>query len=138
MFQNRHLYTVSPFLNEEVLLRVGGRIERSPMYFDTRHPIIFEKNSYVAGLLILQPHENVKYFGVNSLLCHLTQRYWPIRGREQVKKILGSCVLCKKWLGNLGVQYMADLPASRVHFPNAPFTFTGFDYFGPITTKSGY
>ena len=88
-------------------------------------------------VLIRQAHENVKHFGVNSVLCHLRQRYWPIRGREQVKKILGSCVLCKKWRGNPGVQYMADLPASRVDFPNPPFTFTGVDYFCPITTKSG-
>ena len=113
-------------------------MERSPMSFDIRHPIILAKNSYVTGLLIRQAHENVKHFGVNSVLCQLRQRYWPIRGREQVKKILGSFVLCKKWRGNPGVQYMADLPASRVDFPNPPFTFTGVDYFGPITTKSGY
>lgn len=130
------LYSLSPFLDEEGLLRVGGRIERSPMSFDTRLPIILGKGSYVAGLLIRQAHENVKHFGVNSVLCHLRQRYWPIR--EQVKKILGSCVLCKKWRGNPGVQYMADLPAPRVDLPNPPFTFTGVDYFGPITTKSGY
>ena len=132
------LYNLSPFLDEEGLLRVGGRMERSPMSFDIRHPIILAKNSYVTGLLIRQAHENVKHFGVNSVLCQLRQRYWPIRGREQVKKILGSFVLCKKWRGNPGVQYMADLPASRADFPNPPFTFTGVDYFGPITTKSGY
>ena len=132
------LYSLSPFLDEEGLLRLGGRIDRSPMSYDIRHPIILGKGSYVAGLLIRQAHENVKHFGVNSVLCHLRQRYWPIRGREQVKKILGSCVLCKKWRGNPGVQYMADLPASRVDFPNPPFTFTGVDYFGPITTKAGY
>ena len=54
-----------------------------------------------------------------------------------MKKILEICVLCKKWRGNKGVQYMADLPASRVDFPNPPFTFMGVDYFGPITTKTG-
>ena len=76
---------------------MGGRIERSPMSFDTRHPIILAKNSYVVGLLIRQSHENVKHFGVNSVLCHLRQRYWPIRGREQVKKILGmEAVYCAR------------------------------------------
>ena len=33
---------------------------------------------------------------------------------------------------------MADLPTSTVDFPNPPFSFTGVDYFGPITTKAGY
>ena len=33
---------------------------------------------------------------------------------------------------------MADLPASRVDFPNPPFTLTGVDYFGAITTKASF
>ena len=132
------LYSLSPFLDEEGLLRLGGRIDRSPMSYDTRHPFILGIGSYVAGLLIRQAHENVKHFGVNSVLCQLRQRYWPMRGREPVEKILGSCVLCKKWRSNPGVQYMADLPASRVDFPNPAFTFTCVNYFGPITTKADY
>ena len=108
------------------------------MSFDTKHPIILGKDSYVAGLLIRQTHENVKHFGVNTVLCYLRQSYWSIRGREQVKRILGSCLSCKKWRGNPSVQYMADLPAPRVDFLNPPYTFMGVDYFGPITTKSGY
>ncbi|CAB4040773.1 PREDICTED: uncharacterized protein LOC107358620, partial [Paramuricea clavata] len=111
---------------------------RSPLSYDCRHPIILGKGSHLAALLVRRSHEEVKHFGVNTVLCNLRQRYWPIRGREQVKKILSSCVLCKKWRGNPGVQFMADLPASRVDFPNPPFTLTGVDYFGPITTKAGF
>ena len=55
-----------------------------------------------------------------------------------MKKILSSCVLCKKWRGNPGVQFTADVRASRVDFPNSPFTLTAVDYFGPITTKAGF
>jgi hypothetical protein len=74
------------------------------------------KGSHLAALLIRRSHEEVKHFGVNTVLCNLRQRYWLIRGRE----------------------FMADLPASRVDFPNPPFTLTGVDYFGPITTKAGF
>ena len=42
------LYSLSPFLDEEGLSRLGGRIERSPTPYDTRHPIILGKGSYVA------------------------------------------------------------------------------------------
>ncbi|CAB4024394.1 PREDICTED: uncharacterized protein LOC102806687, partial [Paramuricea clavata] len=132
------LYSLSPFMDDEGLVRLGGRLERSPLSYDCRHPIILGKGSHLAALLIRRSHEEVKHFGVNTVLCNLRQRYWPIRGREQVKKILSSCVLCKKWRGNPGVQFMADLPASRVDFPNPPFTLTGVDYFGPITTKAGF
>ncbi|CAB4027872.1 PREDICTED: uncharacterized protein LOC107358620 [Paramuricea clavata] len=125
-------------MDDEGLVRLGERLERSPLSYDCRHPIILGKGSHLAALLIRRSHEEVKHFGVNTILCNLRQRYWPIRGKEQVKKILSSCVLCKKWRGNPGVQFMGDLPASRVDFPNPPFTLTGVDYFGPITTKAGF
>ncbi|CAB4038938.1 Hypothetical predicted protein [Paramuricea clavata] len=132
------LYPLSPFMDGEGLVRLGGRLKRSPLLYDCRHPIISGKGSHLAALLIRRSHEEMKHFRVNTCLCNLRQRYWPIRGREQVKKILSSCVLCKKWRGNPGVQSMTDLSASRVDFPNPPVTLTGVDYFGPITTKAGY
>ncbi len=120
------------------LIRLGGRVDRSPLPFDTRHPIIFGKNSYVVEHLIREAHEKVKHFGVNTVLAHLRQRYWLIKGRERVKKILGNCITCRKWRGNPAVQLMADLSLSRVDVPNPPFTSTGVDFFGPIVTKAGY
>jgi hypothetical protein len=110
------LYPLSPFMDDEGLVRLGGRLERSPLSYDCRHPIILGKGSHLAALLIRRSHEEVKHFGVNTVLCNLRQRYWLIRGRE----------------------FMADLPASRVDFLNPPFTLTGVEYFGPITTKAGF
>ena len=136
--KSSNLCNLSPFLDEAGLIRLGGRIERSPLSFATRHPIILGKDYYVAELLIREAHEKVYHFGVNTVLAYLRHSYWPIRGRECVKKVLWSCVICRKWYGNPGVQLMADLPASRVDGPNTPSTTTWVDFIGSIITKAGY
>ena len=136
--KSSNLYNLTPFLDEAGLIRLGWRIERSPLSFDARHPIILGKDSYVAELLIGEAHEKVKHFGFNTVLAYLRYSYWPIRGRECVKKVLWGCVICRKWHGNPGDQLMADLPASRVDGPNPPSTTTWVDFFGPIITKAGY
>ena len=132
------LYSLTPFLDEDGLIRLGGRIERSLLPFDSKHPVILPKQSCVTELLIERTHEKMKHFGVNAVLALLQQHYWPIRGRELVKRVLKRRVLCRKLRGNPGVQIMADLPPSRVGAPNPPFTFTGVDFFGPIIAKAAY
>ena len=83
-------------MDEAGLIRLGGKIDRSPLSFDVRHPIILGKKSYVAELLIREVHEEVKHFGVNTVLAFLRQRYWLVKEQERVKIVLASCVICRK------------------------------------------
>ena len=115
------LYSLTPFLDEDDLIRLGGRIERSLLPFDSKHPVILPKQSRVTELLIEHTHEKMTRFGVNAVLALLQQHYWPIHERELVKRVLKRRVLCRKLRGNPGVQIMADLPPSRVGAPNPPF-----------------
>jgi hypothetical protein len=50
------LYPLSPFMDDEGLVRLGGRLERSPLSYDCRHPIILGKGSHLAALLIRRSH----------------------------------------------------------------------------------
>ena len=60
---------------------------------------------------------------------------WIVKGAGTVRKVLGACLFCKRRNVSFGVQYMADLPLYRVTSGNAPFYFTGFDFFGPVMVK---
>ncbi|XP_076659884.1 uncharacterized protein LOC143363167 [Halictus rubicundus] len=45
---------LTPFLDEDGLLRVGGRIDNAPLPFDERHPIILPKDSHLTQLIVAQ------------------------------------------------------------------------------------
>ena len=62
------LYSLTPFLDEDDLIRLGGRMERS-LRTHSKHPVILPKQSRVTELLIERTHEKMKHFGVNVVLA---------------------------------------------------------------------
>ncbi|XP_028417780.1 uncharacterized protein LOC114542425 [Dendronephthya gigantea] len=74
----------------------------------------------------------VKHNGIKDTLTNVRERYWIIRGRESVKKLIRSCKVCCKFEGAPynGVSY-ADLPSERVP-EDPPFTHVGLDFAGPL------
>ena len=132
------IYNLNPFIDEEGLIRVGGRLRRALLAYASRHQIILPKQSHLTHLIIRETHEELKHFGINYVLNEFRSKYWPVHGRAMVKKALRSCVICKRLRGIPQEQLMADLPASRVERYEGTFKFTGVDLFGPIITKARY
>lgn len=77
------LMRLNPFIDKEVVLRVGGQLSHSPMPFTQRHPIILPK-SPVTFLIIEHEHKIHLHSGTQATLYAVRQRYWPIDGRGQV------------------------------------------------------
>ena len=50
------LRKLNPFLDENKVLRVGGRIFQANMSYEVRHPIILPKNNYIVELIVRQMH----------------------------------------------------------------------------------
>ena len=119
------------------VLRVGGRLRRAPIEFETRHPVILPPNSHVTRLLIEQHHQNIGHCGMSLIWTSLRQTFWIIKGAVTVRKVLGQCLLCKRRNATPGKQLMADLPADRVTPSHPPFSFSGIDYFEPFYVKQG-
>ena len=61
--------------------------------------------------------------------------YWLVNGNQVVSKETNSCVTCKRLCGRPLEQEMADLPTDRME-ETAPFTYVGFDIFGPWSIHS--
>ena len=55
-----------------------------------------------------------------------------------IKKIIRSCVKCKKLYGKPCEQFMAELPAERVAANQPAFSCVGVDVFGPFLVKYGW
>jgi len=50
------LLKLSPFINRDGLLRVGGRIDKAPVLYDTRHPVILPSDTKITKLIINEIH----------------------------------------------------------------------------------
>ena len=127
------LIPLSPFLDDEGILRVGGRLSKLERVhgFSQVHPIIVPKKHHVAILLVRHFHQSVEHQG-----RHLTEGavrkagFWIVGARRIVSSIIFHCVTCRRVRGQGIVQKMGNLPSDRLN-PNPPFTFVGVDVFGP-------
>ncbi len=119
-----------PFVDDEGLLRVGGRLQHSDLPEEARHPLIIPRKHKLTELLIRNVHEEAYHAGPDWTLYHVRQMYWLLLGRKTVLSALKSCILCKRWRASLAQQAMAPLPAVRTR-EALPFEKIGLDFAGP-------
>ena len=129
------LYRLDPFLDEDGVIRIGGRIKRANLPFATKHPVVLPRKSHITDLLIRFWHAKVNHMGRGITQNELRQRgYWVVGGSAAVSNCISKCVTCRKMRGPLQIQKMADLAVDRIE-PSAPFSYCPVDFFGPFLIK---
>jgi len=127
------LLGLHPLLDDKDLLRVGGRLRYAPLPHDQLHPILLPPRHVLTRLIIEREHKRLFHSGPQALLASIRCKYWPLRGRDLVRKICHSCVWCSRTHLQALQQLMGDLPSERVT-PTRPFLHCGVDFAGPIVT----
>lgn len=128
------LLPLHPFLDKDGIMRVGGRLRNSNIPYSQKHPILLPKSHYVTKLIIESEHINGLHSGIQSTLCNLRLKYWPIDGKNQVRSVVRNCIRYVR-LDPPATEYiMGDLPETRVSMTR-PFLNTGIDYCGPFFIK---
>lgn len=133
--KSSHLYKLSPRL-ENGILRVGGRLSKSSLPLETKHPIILAKDLYISSLLLRHIHEEVGHSGRNYMLSKLREKYWVTGVSTAIRRVLSKCTICRRLGATPVCQQMADLPTERLQPNEPPFTCVGVDLFGPFEVKS--
>ncbi|XP_029167413.1 uncharacterized protein LOC114937904 [Nylanderia fulva] len=129
------LIKLSPFLDDQGVLRVGGRLKHALLPYDEKHPVIVPPASWMTRLLIESCHRRSLHGGVQMTLGLLRHRFWVPRGRTVIKQQLHRCVTCTRWRAATPQPPMGNLPRDRVT-PTRPFLSTGLDYAGPIFIRT--
>ncbi|KRY40069.1 hypothetical protein T01_3028 [Trichinella spiralis] len=80
-----------PCSDQDGLLRMGGRLRRSTLPPESKHPIILPHNHPVTELLIKDHHVRQMHAGVNQTLVAIRTRFWFVRARNAAKKVIRSC-----------------------------------------------
>ncbi|XP_076301464.1 uncharacterized protein LOC143219346 [Lasioglossum baleicum] len=131
---NDPLESLNPFLDEDGILRVGGRLRNASIPLNSKYPILLTTHPLVR-LIIEQAHVRALHAGLQLTLHTLRQDYWLLRGRSQVKSVIHACVRCVRERASVPAQLMGNLPSPRVS-PSKPFSHCGVDYAGPIQIRA--
>ncbi len=107
------LLPFSPILDHQGILRVGGRLDRLPMPYATRHPVILPPRHPLSMAILTVFHRRLNHMGVDLLLAESRQFFWIIRGRELCKKLRKDCHDCSLRFARPAPQQMADVLKER-------------------------
>ncbi|XP_070517428.1 uncharacterized protein [Cardiocondyla obscurior] len=128
------LVNLNPFLDNDDILRVGGRLRMSNLTYTQKHPIIIPSRHHLTDKIIREIHEKHFHAGIQTTLHILRRNFWILDGRNQVRKVIRSCMKCYRFIAKPVDYVMGDLPPTRVR-EAIPFTNTGIDYCGPFFIK---
>ncbi|XP_069184059.1 uncharacterized protein [Procambarus clarkii] len=115
------------------ILRCCGRLLHAEINLDTKNPILLPRHHIITKLIVFHYHEhNTLHGGVLDTLSEIRQRFWLPQGRQTVKSLIKSCVICKRYDARV-CPYPGPppLPKERVVHLRL-FETTGVDYTGTL------
>ena len=124
------------FTDGDGVTRCEGRLAKAELQWSAKHPILLDNTHHLAKLIVWSCHNRVMHGGVKATLAELRSRFWIVRGRNFVRRLLFNCVVCKR---NEGKPYKTPPPPPLPDFrvkKAPPFKYTGVDYVGPLYVKT--
>ena len=86
------LKSLSPFIDDRGIIRVGGRLDNANIPYDNQHQILIPGSHAFTKLLVSDEHHTLLHAGPQSLLYNIRLRYWIIGGRNLCRKIVRECI----------------------------------------------
>ncbi|XP_061191724.1 uncharacterized protein LOC133199952 [Saccostrea echinata] len=126
--RNSYVRKLDPVLDEDGLLRVGGRLQRANMPTECKHPFILPKNHHISTLILRQIHEDLKHSDKNHMMAVLREKYWLVHAASAIRKLISKCTICRRQGSSVGEQKMANLPEDRLIPDEPPFTRRNIDW----------
>ena len=89
------VYKIDFFMDEEGLLRVGGRLRKSNLHFTDVHPILLSKDNCITRLIVEWCHQKTAHGGRGLTINEIRSNgFWVVRCNTIVRSFIGKCVKC--------------------------------------------
>ncbi|XP_029161043.1 uncharacterized protein LOC114932808 [Nylanderia fulva] len=128
------LLSLDPFIDDDGIIRMGGRLMHAPLTFAQKHPVILSQTP-LTRIIVRDAHLRTLHGGTSLTLRLLREEYWILRAKIIVRSVIGQCVICSRHRANLSSQKMAHLPEIRTNVAR-PFLKVGVDYAGPLPVRA--
>ena len=124
------LKSLDPFVGNDGLLRVGGRLRLSGLSTEEKHPMILPRNSHVSRIIATYIHTKTHHQGRHITSGAIRDAgYWIVGMARLVGKLIHECFFCRRVRGQMTVPRMACLPLPRIS-RSPPFSFVGIVVMG--------
>ena len=137
--ENRKTWMISlkqfvPFLDEDKILRIGGRIQEANIDFKQKHPAFLPPKNCITFLFIKAQHFLSAHSGPHHVLGELARVFgvFPVGGVGSIREAVKDCFHCKVLRRKATQQVMSTLPSYRINAHQPVFRNVGIDYAGPF------
>lgn len=124
------LHRLTPFISDDGLIRVRGRLQMSDLCYEEKHPVILPKG-HLAELLVREQHQFMKHCGVSTLITAVRSSLWIIGLRTIARRVVRSCVSCRRHDSRACCEPAPPLPRDRVTEAKV-FEVCALDFAGPL------
>ncbi|UYV63686.1 hypothetical protein LAZ67_2005305 [Cordylochernes scorpioides] len=124
------------FKNSKGLWCIESKLLHGQVPEEFKTPAIISGDHPFVEQLIWEMHRKNGHAGVQFILSILREKFWIIRGRKTIGKIINRCIICKRFKEKSLQRPMAALPESRIGL-GKPFQTPGVDLLGPLYMKDG-
>ncbi|XP_062538038.1 uncharacterized protein LOC134206351 [Armigeres subalbatus] len=132
------LYQLSPILDEQGIIRMDSRIAEAPnVGKEMKFPVILPRSHKFTTLLLEYYHRKYRHGNTETVVNEVRQLYYVPRLRRAINSVAKACQWCRVYKSLPQIPRMAPLPLARMASFARPFTYTGLDFFGPLTVKVG-
>lgn len=90
--EKKCLISLSPFIDSDNLIRVGGRLNNSNYSYNVKHPFLLCSKHHLTKIIFEREHKTLFHAGPQLLLAHIRLTYWPLAGRNLAKQVIRNCV----------------------------------------------
>ena len=83
-------------IEEQGITKCVGRLSNSDLGIEAQKPIILPRDHKLTEMIVIECHARIHHGGVRTTLTELRSRFWVLKGRQTIKKVLRKCVTCKR------------------------------------------
>lgn len=105
------IHCLKPIVDDDGVLRVGGRLHQTELPYDVKHPVLLPKKAHLTDLVIRHFHQCTGHQGrarTHAGIC--SSGYWIVNGSSLIGHHISKCVTCRKLRASPQQQVMAELP----------------------------
>ena len=86
---------LSPFIDTDSVIRVGGRIDTNIVSYKMKHPALLPKKHWISLLITRYMHQR-RHNGVATTAAKTRVKYWIQRVHDLAKLVKFKCVTCRE------------------------------------------